>query len=84
MTNRSRVVEVLGEAVGIVVPEGEAYRFAAVKYSVWPLEGRLFDHPEDAWRAAARLSRDDPPGGNGVLNSGKSLEWTKPTLPVDY
>lgn len=51
------LIEVAGEAVAIVIPEENRYRFVAVKQSVWPLDDRLYASPEDARRAAQAVSR---------------------------
>lgn len=51
------LIEVAGEAVAIVIPEEDRYRFVAVKQSVWPLDDRLYASPEDARRAAQAVTR---------------------------
>lgn len=40
-----------GEAVGALMQDGSLFRFMAVKFSVWALDGRLFESPELAHRA---------------------------------
>jgi hypothetical protein len=35
-----------GQAVGALMPDGNLFRFVAVKFSVWALDGRLFESPE--------------------------------------
>lgn len=52
---RSTLIEVGGEAVGIVVPDGGGYRFVAVKFPVWDLDDRPFPSAEAAQRAAREL-----------------------------
>ncbi|BBE72367.1 hypothetical protein [Oharaeibacter diazotrophicus] len=52
---RSTVVEAAGQAVGILVPEESRYRFVAVKYPVWQLDGTTFPSAELAREAAQAL-----------------------------
>lgn len=47
------VIEVGGEPVGVVVPQEEAYRFLAVKFPVFGIDGQTFASVEEA-RLAAR------------------------------
>ncbi len=51
-----QTIEFAGEAVGALMPDNGRLRFVAVKYSVWPLDGRIFATAEDALRAVAALS----------------------------
>jgi hypothetical protein len=46
------VISVAGEPQGVVVPNGQDFRFMAVKLGVFPLDGRIFQSI-DAARAAA-------------------------------
>lgn len=46
------VISVAGEPQGVVVRNGNDYRFMAVKLGVFPLEGKIFESIEAA-RAAA-------------------------------
>jgi hypothetical protein len=41
-------IEVDGEPLGVVVPQDEGYRFLAVRFSAFPLDGRVFDSVEEA------------------------------------
>ncbi|WP_438750077.1 hypothetical protein [Pararhizobium sp. O133] len=50
-----QVVEFNGDAVGALVPDGERFRFMAVKFSVWSLDGRVFSRPAEARRAVIML-----------------------------
>ncbi|MBP1883183.1 hypothetical protein [Sinorhizobium mexicanum] len=50
-----QTIEFAGEAVGALIPDNGQLRFVAVKYSVWPLDGQVFQTPEDARRAVAML-----------------------------
>ncbi|ODR89717.1 hypothetical protein [Sinorhizobium alkalisoli] len=52
---RKHTIEFAGEAVAALVPASDQFRFIAVKYSVWPLDGKTFAKPEDAVRAIAML-----------------------------
>lgn len=51
--SRSTVIEAAGQAVGILVPEDSRFRFVAVKYPVWSLDGTVFP-TEDLAREAAQ------------------------------
>ena len=46
--SRPIAIEVDGEPLGVVVPAGEGYRFLAVRYAAFPLDGRIFDSVEEA------------------------------------
>ena len=48
-----QVIEVGGEAVGVVVPDQDGLRFVAVKYHVWALDSQRFNSADEA-RAAIR------------------------------
>ena len=52
---QKQVIEFNGEAVGAVMPDGDRFRFIAVKYGVWSLDGRLFSRPVEAKRAVMAL-----------------------------
>ncbi len=41
-------IEVDGEPLGVVVPSDEGYRFLAVRFSAFPLDGRVFTSVEEA------------------------------------
>lgn len=58
---QKQVIEFNGEAVGAVMPEGDRFRFIAVKYGVWNLDGRLFSHPSEA-RQAVMVHLSKPAG----------------------
>lgn len=36
------------EAVGVLMPDGDRFRFIAVMFSVWALDGSLYDTPAAA------------------------------------
>lgn len=48
------VIEVSGQPLGVVVPSGKAFRFLAVKFPVFAIDGQTFDSVEDARLAARR------------------------------
>ncbi|MDQ0319253.1 uncharacterized protein (DUF934 family) [Pararhizobium capsulatum DSM 1112] len=51
-----------GEAVGALIPDAGRFRFVAVKFSVWALDGRFYDSPEMAQRAVSAHFAGDLPG----------------------
>ncbi|MBL8598475.1 MAG: hypothetical protein J0I48_08465 [Devosia sp.] len=46
--SRPIAIEVDGEPLGVVVPSSEGYRFLAVRYAAFPLDGRIFESVEEA------------------------------------
>lgn len=56
---QKQVIEIGGEAVGVVVPDKDRLRFVAVKYSVWDLDSQHFSSADEA-RAAIRRFLSDP------------------------
>ncbi|MDK1384453.1 hypothetical protein QN224_03405 [Sinorhizobium sp. 8-89] len=66
-----QTIEFAGEAVGALMPDNGQLRFVAVKYSVWPLDGRVFETPEDARRAVAMLQALRP-GGPAVRRDSRA------------
>lgn len=50
-TARRQVIEINGEAVGVVVPDAGTLKFVAVKYHVWELDARRFASAEAARHA---------------------------------
>ncbi len=47
-TGRPIAIEVDGEPLGVVVPSDEGYRFLAVRYAAFPLDGQVFESVEEA------------------------------------
>jgi hypothetical protein len=47
-TGRPIAIEVDGEPLGVVVPSDEGYRFLAVRYVAFPLDGQIFESVEEA------------------------------------
>ena len=50
--NRPISIEVAGEPLGVVVREGGAYRFIAVRLNAFAIDGRRFESVEAAREAA--------------------------------
>jgi hypothetical protein len=57
---QKQVIEIGGEAVGVVVPDEDRLKFVAVKYSVWDLDSQRFSSAEEV-RAAIRRLLSNPP-----------------------
>lgn len=53
-----QVIEVGGEAVGVVVPDQGGLKFVAVKYHVWDLDSQRFSSADEARAAIRRLMAD--------------------------
>ena len=51
------IVEVWGQPAGVVLPEGNAFRFHAISRSFFELDGAQFAKPGHARLAAAELQR---------------------------
>jgi hypothetical protein len=60
MSEQPFVVEIWGETAGIVLKEGNAFRFHAVARPFFVLDGRQFTTPGHARLAAARLRPESP------------------------
>ena len=56
---QKQVIEIGGEAVGVVVPDEDRLKFVAVKYSVWDLDSQRFFSADEV-RAAIRRLLNDP------------------------
>lgn len=41
-------IEIDGEPLGVVVPSDEGFRFLAVRFAAFPLDGRVFETVEEA------------------------------------
>ena len=58
--SRPVTIEVDGEPLGVVVPEAEGFRFLAVRFNAFPIDGRLFASVQAAQEAASlALSRGE-------------------------
>ncbi|RYE08603.1 MAG: hypothetical protein EOP22_12755 [Hyphomicrobiales bacterium] len=56
-------IEVDGEPLGVVVPSAEGYRFLAVRFSAFALDGQTFGSVEEARSSiGAALHAEAPPG----------------------
>ena len=75
------VIEVWGKPAGIVLKEGDAFRFHAIDPPFFELEGVRFTTPGHARLAAARLDfgrRHDPDHGQSLATGrslGKASHW---------
>ena len=58
-----QVIEIGGEAVGVVVPEAGYLKFVAVKYHVWDLDSRRFRSADEARAAVLQLVSRSKAGG---------------------
>lgn len=58
---QKQVIEFSGEAVGALMREDNGFRFVAVKYGVWSLDGRLFANPSEA-KDAVKILLSKPAG----------------------
>jgi hypothetical protein len=45
---RPIAIEIDGEPLGVVVPSDEGYRFLAVRFSAFALDGKIFESVEEA------------------------------------
>jgi hypothetical protein len=45
---RPIAIEIDGEPLGVVVPSGEGYRFLAVRFQAFALDGQVFESVEEA------------------------------------
>lgn len=52
---QKQVIEIGGEAVGVVVPDEDRLKFVAVKYSVWDLDSQRFSSADEVRVAIRRL-----------------------------
>ena len=53
--NRPISIEVAGEPLGVVIPEGDGFRFLAVRFNAFAIDGQVFGTVDDA-REAARVA----------------------------
>ena len=59
-TNKPIAIEVDGEPLGVVIPEPEGFRFLAVRFNAFGIDGMTFASVEEA-RAAARDAQKPEP-----------------------
>lgn len=50
--NKPVTIEVRGEPLGVVVPEARGYRFLAVRFNAFAIDGQVFPSIEAARKAA--------------------------------
>lgn len=51
--NKPITIEVRGEPLGVVLPEGRGYRFLAVRFNAFAIDGHLFESVDAARKAAS-------------------------------
>ena len=56
--NKPIAIEVEGEPLGVVIPEAAGFRFLAVRFNAFGIDGQVFDSIEAA-RAAAGAALGD-------------------------
>lgn len=62
-TAKPVTIEVDGEPLGVVVPSDEGYRFLAVRFSAFALDGRTFGSIDEARRTIGDAIHAEPPPG---------------------
>lgn len=78
------VVEVWGKPAGVVLKEGNAFRFHAIAAPFFVLDGEQFTTPGHARLAAARLDFDQSPAdqcGEAGRSLGRASHWAS-SLPL--
>jgi hypothetical protein len=68
---QKQVIEIGGEAVGVVVPDEDRLKFVAVKYSVWDLDSQRFSSADEV-RLAIRRLLNDPSASARVMSPANS------------
>ena len=68
---QKQVIEIGGEAVGVVVPDEDRLKFVAVKYSVWDLDSQRFSSADEV-RAAIRRLLTDPSAARRAMYPANS------------
>ena len=64
---QKQVIEIGGEAVGVVVPDEDRLKFVAVKYSVWDLDSQRFSSADEV-RVAIRRLLNDPSAARRAMS----------------
>jgi hypothetical protein len=59
------VIEVSGEPLGVVIPSSEGFRFMAVRYPVFSIDGQIFSSVAEARIAAGSAVRNGPGRDDG-------------------
>lgn len=58
--NKPITIEVEGEPLGIVIPGEDGFRFLAVRFHAFPIDGQIFESVEAARQAASLALSGDP------------------------
>jgi hypothetical protein len=58
--SEARIIEVEGEAAGIVIADGNGFSFYAASWPFYVMDGVHFRSPRDAEKAANRLITEAP------------------------
>lgn len=75
LTNEPFIVEVWGRLAGVVLKEGDAFRFHAVAPPFQVLDGAAFAKPGHARLAAAQVDRNqESPGGSAGRSFGNASQ----------
>lgn len=53
--NKPITIEVKGEPLGVVLPEAEGYRFLAVRFGAFAIDGQIFESVDAARKAASNV-----------------------------
>jgi hypothetical protein len=59
------VIEVSGEPLGVVIPSGQGFRFMAVRFPVFSIDGQIFSSVAEARLAASFAVRTSPEQSGG-------------------
>jgi hypothetical protein len=62
------VIEVSGEPLGVVIPSGEGFRFMAVRFPVFSIDGQVFSSVAEA-RMAAGFALENSPDRDAGQNA---------------
>jgi hypothetical protein len=57
--NKPIAIEVDGEPLGVVIPEAAGFRFLAVRFNAFDIDGETFATVEEAQEAARRAQSPD-------------------------
>ncbi|MDX3927055.1 MAG: hypothetical protein QHC90_14770 [Shinella sp.] len=67
---QKQVIEIGGEAVGVLVPDEDRLKFVAVKYHVWDLDSQRFDSADEVRAAIRKLMKDPGTASPAVMQRG--------------
>ena len=57
--NKPIAIEVEGEPLGVVIPGEDGFRFLAVRFHAFPIDGQIFESVEAAREAASHALSDN-------------------------